>query len=57
MGKMKEQCIQVMEMIQDGMTPRQVALFMGMSVDEVVKAMELMGVNYPDEFDYYEKSE
>jgi hypothetical protein len=53
MGKMKEQCIQVMELIQDGVTPRQAALFMGMSVDEVVKIMEIMGYyEDPTEFDY-----
>jgi hypothetical protein len=56
MGKMKNQVLGVMESIEDGMTPRQVALYMGMSVDEVIKIMEAMGVSYPDEFDYYEQT-
>jgi hypothetical protein len=56
MGKIKEQCIEVMELIDDGVTPRQAALYMGMSVDEVIKIMEAMGVSYPDEFDYYEQT-
>lgn len=56
MGKMKERCIEVMELIQDGISPRQTALFMGMSVDEVIQIMEAMGVSYPDEFDYYEQT-
>jgi hypothetical protein len=56
MGKMKNQVLGVMESIEDGMTPRQVALYMGMSVDEVIQIMEAMGVSYPDEFDYYEQT-
>lgn len=52
MGKMKNQVLGVMELIEDGMTPRQVALHMGLSIEEVVSIMEAMGVSYPDEFDY-----
>ena len=53
MGKMKNQVLGVMESIEDGMTPRQVALYMGMSVDEVIKIMEFMGYyDDPTEFDY-----
>ena len=56
MGKIKERCIEVMELIEDGMSPRQTALFMGMSVDEVTEIMEFMGADYPDEFGYYEQN-
>jgi hypothetical protein len=53
MGKIKEQCIEVMELIDDGVTPRQAALYMGMSVEEVTKIMEFMGYyDDPTEFDY-----
>jgi hypothetical protein len=56
MGKMKNQVLGVMELIEDGMTPRQVALYMSMSIDEVIKIMEAMGVGYPDGFNYYEQT-
>lgn len=52
MGKIKEQCIEVMELIDDGYTPRQVSTFLGVTIDEVIKTMETMGYLYPDESDY-----
>ena len=53
MGKMKEQVISIVEMFQDGVKPRAIALFMGMSVEEVVKVLESMGCyDDPVESDY-----
>lgn len=52
MGKMKDQMISIMELIDDGYTPRQVSTFLGITIDEVIKTMEMMGYLYPDEFDY-----
>lgn len=43
MGKFKDQFIRINELIEDGYTPRQVALFMGMSVEEVISIMEASG--------------
>ena len=51
MGKMKERCIEVMELIQDGISPRQTALFMGMSIDEVTKIIEAFGPSIDFEYD------
>jgi len=51
MGKMKEQCITIVEMLGDGKTPEQVATIMGMSVDEVIAIMKLM--NYVDDSEFY----
>lgn len=56
MGKIKERCIEVMELIEDGMAPWLVALFLGMSVDEVIEIVEFMGADYPNEFGYYEQN-
>lgn len=52
MGKMKELRIEVMELIDDGYTPRQVSTFLDMTIDEVVKTIEAIGYLYPDAFDY-----
>jgi hypothetical protein len=41
-----------MELIDDGYTPRQVSTFLGITIDEVIKTMEMMGYLYPDESDY-----
>lgn len=51
MGKMKNQVLGVMESIEDGMTPRQVALYMGMSVEEVIKIIEAFGPSIDFEYD------
>lgn len=53
MGKIKNQVIPIMEMFDDGVKPREIALFTGMSVEEVIKILELMGCyDDPEEFDY-----
>jgi hypothetical protein len=49
---MKDQMISIMELIDDGYTPRQVSTFLGITIDEVIKTMEKMGYLYPDESDY-----
>lgn len=51
MGKMKEKCIEVMELIDEGMAPRQVALLTHMSVEEVVKIIEAFGPSMDFEYD------
>jgi hypothetical protein len=55
MGKIKDQILSIMELIDDGYTPRQVSTFLGVTIDEVIKTMEMMGYLYPDESDYEQK--
>jgi len=47
MGKMKEQCITIVEMLNNGRTPEQVSAAMSMPIDEVIAVMKLM--NYVDD--------
>ena len=50
MGKIKNVILPIMEMVDDGKTPRQIALYMGMSVDEVIQIIETFGLSV--DFDY-----
>ena len=53
MGKMKNEILSIIEMFEDGVKPREIALFMGMSVEQVVQILEAMGrYEDPMESDY-----